>query len=369
MAELQRNQAHDPMPTTGDEVTSTKVGDRRYALLLAGRGSYTERSLGTLAAAMRDPELAPLVERTEELRREFDLPSLLELDAAERFSAAHHLRPANVSALIWLCTWLDATVARRRELPEHGGWRLVGIAGNSMGWYTGLSVGGALSFDDGFRLVQGMALLQEEPVGGGQLLYPIMDEQWRTSPGREALVQAALDSSGGEALPSIELGGFRVLAGTDAGLSHLSQSLPVIELGKNRYPMKLVQHGPYHTGLLSGIADRARERFTDLGWERPDVCLVDGRGSIFTPWSASLPELREYTLGHQITKPYDFSRSIRILLRELAPDRLVLPGPGNTLGSITGQVMIQEGWRRVRSRADFEALQSQAEPFVESMRR
>jgi len=101
------------------------------------------------------------------------------------------------------------------------------------------------------------------------------------------------------------------------------------------------------------------------------VCLVDGRGSVFTPWSASIPELADYTLDYQITRPYDFSRSVRILLRELAPDHLVLPGPGNTLGSIVGQVMVQEGWRAVHSRTDFEALQATTDddPFVISMRR
>jgi len=244
--------------------TSSTSSGPRYALVLPGRGSYTEQSLGTLSAAMDDAELGALVERAEELRASYHLPSLLELDGKERFSAAHHLRPANVSILIWLCTWLDASVARRRERPQEGGWRLVGLAGNSMGWYTGLSISGALSFDDGFRLVQEMALLQEEPVSGGQLLYPVMDATWRPDPEREALVQAALDSSNGQAKPSIELGGYRVLAGSDAGLAHLQRSLPPVELGRGRYPMKLVQHGPYHTDLLTGVAFRARQRLADL---------------------------------------------------------------------------------------------------------
>ena len=46
--------------------------------------------------------------------------------------------------------------------------RCVAVAGNSMGWYTALAVTGALDFDDGFRLVQEMSLLQEELRGGGQ---------------------------------------------------------------------------------------------------------------------------------------------------------------------------------------------------------
>ena len=76
-----------------------------------------------------------------------------------------------------------------------------------------------------------------------------------------------------------------------------------------------------------------------------------------------------YTLGHQITRPFDFTRSVRVVLRELAPERLVLPGPGNTLGSICGQLLVQEGWRGIRSRADFEAVQASREPILDSMRR
>ncbi len=58
---------------------------------------------------------------------------------------------------------------------------------------------------------------------------------------------------------------------------------------------------------------------------------------------------------------------MRVALREFAPDRLVLPGPGNTLGSIVGQVLIAERWGGLRSKGDFQALQATAAPIVESM--
>ena len=54
-------------------------------------------------------------------------------------------------------------------------------------------------------------------------------------------------------------------------------------------------------------------------------------------------------------------------LREFAPDHVILPGPGNTLGGIVGQVMVREGWRGVRSKDDFLALQAVESPFVLSL--
>ena len=48
---------------------------------------------------------------------------------------------------------------------------------------------------------------------------------------------------------------------------------------------------------------------------------------------------------------------------------LILPGPGNSLGGVCAQVLIAEGWRGLRSRADFEALQAGPAAPLHSMRR
>lgn len=329
---------------------------KRIAIVCAGRGSYTERSLGSLPAGH------PLVARADALRADRGLVALSELDAAGRFIPATHLRPANVAPLIWLVTLLDAEAAQRDA-------RCVAVAGNSMGWYSALAVAGALDFDDGFALVQEMALLQEQVAGGGQMIHPVVGEDWRPDAAARRAVEVALDTSDGHAFPSIELGGYAVLAGDDAGLAHLARSLPRVQLGKNAYPFRLVQHGPYHTPLCEGVAARARESLSRLAWRAPHIALVDGRGVRTSPWSCDAGALRDYTLGEQVVAPYDFTRSLRVLLREHAPDELVLPGPGNSLGGVCGQVLVAEGWQGVASRADFEALQAGPDPCVRSMRR
>ena len=329
---------------------------KRIALFCPGRGSYTEKQLRSL------PDNEPWVARADELRAEYGLPALSELDRAAKFSAALHLRPANVSLLIWLVTMLDSRDALAQD-------ECVAIGGNSMGWYTALAVGGALSFDDGFRLVQEMALLQEQHAGGGQILYPLIDDDWRIDPARVELVRAALESSGGQALRSIELGGFAVLAGTEAGVAHLLKALPQAKLGANTYPFRLMQHGAYHTPFVAAVSERAFQTLRRLEFRAPRVTLIDGRGVRFTPWSSDVDALVDYTLGAQVVDPYDFSLSVRVALREYAPQRIVLPGPGNTLGGICGQIACAEGWRGLRGKGDFETLQRSDEPLVVSMRR
>src|SRR5262245_14984278 len=329
---------------------------RRVALLCPGRGSYTEKSLRSLPAG------DPLVRAAEELRVEYELEALLALDGSARFEPARHLRPANAAALIYLCTMLDVRGGRAAE-------PVVCVGGNSLGWYTALAVAGALSFEDGFRLVQEMALLQEEGEAGGQVIYPLVGDDWRRARAAEAEVERVLASAPGEVFPSIRLGGYAVLAGTPEGVQRLLKELPPVKLGTTSYPFRLAQHGPYHTPLPSPVAARARDRLARLDFRAPEIALVDGRGRVFTPHSTDVGALRDYTLGAQVDTPYDFTASVRTATLEYAPERLVLPGPGNTLGGVCAQVLIELGWRGLASRTDFERVQAGDAPVIESLRR
>jgi [acyl-carrier-protein] S-malonyltransferase len=333
----------------------------RAALVCPGRGAYTSASLGSL------PADHPLIERAEELRAAYDLEPILTLDGAEHFDPARHLRPANASPLTLLATLLDAERAA-------ADYRIVAVAGNSLGWYSALAVSGALPFDDAFRLVQEMSLLQELPApqGGGQVIYPLTDADWRPSADLANAVADALELSGddeGRRYPSIDLGTYAVLAGDEAGVASLLRHLPPVKVGERLFPLRLAQHGPYHTPLVEHVAEAARATLADLSWSAPRVTLVDGRGVRWSPWSTNPNALRDYTLGAQVTTPYLFAASVRVVLREHAPDLLLLPGPGNTLGGICGQVVVDEGYRGVRSRVAFESAQSGERPVLLSMHR
>ncbi len=340
----------------------------RAVLVLPGRGAYTSATLGTI------PADHPLVAEAESLRAEMGLDSLSALDAADRFAPEVHLRPANASPLIFLASMLDA----ERAAADH---RLVAVIGNSLGWYTALTVAGALDFADGFRLVQGIALLQEEAaaagVDGGQLIYPRVGVDWQPIEEYGTAVEAALTDGAGSddgrtesdrAYPSVDLGGYVVLAASEAGITRLLDMLPPVKLGERQFPLRLAYHGPYHTPLLADVASAARARFSTLDWRAPSVTLIDGRGARFTPWATNPVELAWYTLGDQIVTPYRFAAGARVALREYAPDVLVLTGPGNTLGGVTGQLIVAEGYRGIRTRADFESVQSGPAPLVLSMR-
>ena len=335
----------------------------RAVIVCPGRGAYTAASLGSLSAD------DPIVRRAEQLRSEYGLEPLLELDAAARFDPASHLRPANASPLIFLATLLDVEQAA----ADH---RITAVIGNSLGWYTALAVAGALPFDDAFRLVQEMSLFQEEPLPdggqGGQVIYPLLDAEWAPVADLRSAVSDVLSdghAGGGRVFESIDLGGYAVLGGDERGVARLLDRLPPVRIGERLFPLRLALHGPYHTPLVEHVAEAAGDRLADLRWQRPTVTLIDGRGARWSPWSTDPGALRDYTLGQQVTEPFHFAASVHVALREYAPDVLVLPGPGNSLGGICGQLVVAEGYRGIRSREDFEAVQRSEAPIVLSMHR
>lgn len=337
---------------------------QRAVLACPGRGSYAAASLGSLKADH------PWVVRAEQLRAGYGLEPLLDLDRAERFDPARHLQPIHASPLIFLVSMLDAETAA-------ADYRITAAIGNSLGWYTALAVVGALPFEDAFRLVQEMAILQQEPLPsggpGGQVIYPLADAAWQPDPELHAAVAAALAepsvNGDGHVHESIDLGAYAVLAGDEAGVARLLGRLAPVRVGERIFPLRLSQHGPYHTPLVAHVAAAAGERLSDLDWSAPSATLIDGRGARWTPWSTDPAALRDYTLGEQVTTPFRFSVSVRVALREEAPDVLLLPGPGNSLGGICGQLVVAEGYRGIRSREAFEAVQRSESPVVLSMRR
>jgi [acyl-carrier-protein] S-malonyltransferase len=335
----------------------------RSVLVCPGIGSYGSSSLGSL------PPDHPAVEAAEAIRVQYGLEPLLALDGAERLEPSRHLRPANAAALSFMATLLDA----ERAMADH---RLVAIVGSSLGWFSALAVAAALPFEDAFRLMQEVALLREreamDGAGAGQVIYPLAGPDWRPSPDLEAAVLDVL-ADGGDSehriFPSIDLGSFAVLAGDAAGVARLLDRLPPVKIGAREYPLRLALQGPDHSPLAEPVAEAAADRLSGLRWQPPAITLIDGRGARWTPWAADPGELRDYTLGEQLTEPYRFATSLHVALREYAPELLVLAGPGNTLGSIVASVAVTEGYRGLRSRAAFGAAQQSSQPLVLSMGR
>jgi len=332
---------------------------RKTAVVICpGRGTYTKSELGYLKRNFADTALLASFDAT---RKELGQETLSALDSAVGYSVAKHTRGDNASGLIYACTLGDFRAINPEKID------VVAVTGNSMGWYSTLACGGALTPEGGFEVVNTMGTLMQEALIGGQTLYPFVGEDWAANPARKAellaLVAEIAGRSGHVLSLSINLGGMLVLAGNEEGLKAFEASVPPVQ---GRFPMRLQNHAAFHSALQVPVAEQGRAALAASLFGQPKLPMVDGRGSIWWPGSTDISALWNYTLGHQVTEPYDFTAAIRTAGREFAPDLFIVAGPGTTLGGAVAQSLILADWRKMRSKADFQNTQQSA-PLLASM--
>jgi [acyl-carrier-protein] S-malonyltransferase len=312
---------------------------KRALIVCPGRGSYERASLGSLKD--RSADATAIVARCDEWRADHGRPTISELDALPTYQGSKHVAGEHASLLTFAAAMADlADLARDR-------YDVVGVVGNSMGFYTALAASGALSLDDAIRLVDTMGSYQEGNVIGGQVITPMADH---------AAIDAAL---GSDAWWSIRLGSYAVIGATDDGCKRLLEVLPTHETGSRAFPARLPLHSAFHTPLMAETSLRAKADLADLGFQAPKVPLVDGRGVIFRPRWADPAELWEYTLGAQVVDTYDFTTSVRTALRHTGADVVVALGPGNSLGAPLASILQAEGWAGAHGKAAFDERQAQ----------
>ncbi|MGE4132191.1 MAG: ACP S-malonyltransferase [Bdellovibrionales bacterium] len=317
---------------------------KRALVVCPGRGTYTKESLGYLrqyGGPVRD-----FIRDLDERRAARGEPTISGLDGDLDFKPALHTRGENASTLIYACAYADFMSINREK------YDIVAITGNSMGWYLTLAFGGSLDWAGGFQVINTMGSMMKEKIIGGQVIYPICDENWHIREEKQQLVAETVDrvrEMGGEVYMSILLGGYAVLGADEKGVALLLKELPGIE----NYPFQLINHAAFHTPLLRETAERAFATIPSDIFQKPNVPLIDGRGCVWQPYSTSIDELYHYTLGHQVVEPYDFSLAISVGLKEFAPDTVILLGPGSTLGGAIGQVMVANHWHDMKSKKDF----------------
>ncbi len=329
----------------------------RLAIICPGRGSYTKETLGYLSKYR--PRINEFIKDLDSRRNSRGEPTISELDQAATFSPGIHTKGENASTLIYACSYADF---QSIDLEKN---EIVAVTGNSMGWYLALAFGGALDWAGAFEVINTMGSMMKDKIIGGQIIYPVVNGDWIKSKELSSTVEKAIQEAraqGGEIYPSIHLGGYAVMGGDAKGLSLMMKLLPKIE----NYPFQLVNHAAFHTPLLKETSQRAFELLSSDLFQVPSKPLVDGRGKIWQPYATDLEELYRYTLDTQVVDTYDFTKAVTVTLKEFAPDKLVLLGPGNSLGGSIGQILVENKWLGIESKSDFSAQQKQ-EPFLISM--
>jgi len=331
----------------------------RALVVCPGRGTYNKDELGYLHD--RHAGQQSVWQFIDDYRESVNQPTVSELDAMDKYSMKLHTLGEHASPLIYACSLADFASIDRNELE------IVAVTGNSMGWYSALSIAGALQKEDAITLIDTMGSMMKSGVVGGQLIYPYIDDQWVEIPGRKKSILQQVEvinlQRDVELYLSIDLGGYLVIAGNNPGMKAFEQTLPNIE---SRFPMRLYNHAAFHTPMLKDVSAQAFSLLGNIPFQKPEIPLVDGRGHQWTPFSCNTEELKKYTLGHQVYKPYDFAKAVEVAIKEYAPEQIVVLGPGTTLGSSVAHTLIKQGWPKINSKSAFK-LQQKIQPVVVSM--
>jgi [acyl-carrier-protein] S-malonyltransferase len=323
-----------------------------------GRGTHNATELGYLKKYHKGG--GDFVARLDALRRDMGQVTISDLDGAEKFSPSTHMTGNNASLLIYACAMADFAAIDRERFD------IVAVTGNSMGWYLALAAAGVLDLDAGARLVNNMGILMHESGQGGQIVWSVMDDDWRIDPVKQDLADAVIAEAEGRAdihvHVSISLGGMIVFAADDAGMKWLGEKLPK----DDRFPMRLNYHAAFHSPLLDHIVPMAQERNPRIDFGKGTIPAIDGAGRIWSSQAFDPADIYTYTLGAQLNRKYDFTCAVQVAAAEFAPDRIIVLGPGTTLGAPTAQALIASNWRGLSGKTDFLARQED-KPFLLSM--
>jgi [acyl-carrier-protein] S-malonyltransferase len=323
-----------------------------------GRGTYNAAELGYLKTHQAGS--AEMIAALDAIRHAEGQIPVSDLDAADKFAPSVHMTGDNASLLIYACALADfAAIDRER-------YDIVAVTGNSMGWYLALACAGVLGFEAGGRLVNNMGGIMHRDGTGGQIVWSIADADWQVDPEKVKLVSNLLSEA--EENPnikvtvSIRLGGMIVFAADEAGLKWLGDRLPK----DDRFPLRLMHHAAFHSPLLDHIVPKAREANPLADFGAGSIPAVDGRGRIWSPKAFDPAAIYDYTLGAQLNGTYDFTRAVQVAAAEFAPDKIIVLGPGTTLGAPTAQALIASGWRGLSGKGDFQERQV-SDPVILSM--
>ena len=321
-----------------------------------GRGSYARQSLGYLATSS-----SVRLQQLNTWRAQQGRYTLSDIDAQPRFQSQLHLAGAEASLLTATCSIADFDAINWKK------YELVGLCGNSMGHYTALLLSGVLSLTEGAALIDQMGAYQQDNIIGGQMVYPLCDENWTPVPKRKDILEAMLEEIPDLYL-SISLGHQCIIAGSNEALKLAKAQLPSITQANRTFPIALPLHSAFHTPLMHDAAHRGKIDLAHLEWSQPNTHLIGGLGQVWSPFDSDPHTIRDYTLGAQVTETYHFTQMIQNAVSTLAPDHIVLLGPGHNLGGAIAQALIGIGWRGLRTKTDFITLQK-TRPFLLSMGR
>lgn len=285
------------------------------AFVFPGQGSQSVGMLTELAASY--PEVKQTFERASDALGK-DLWSIVAKGPEDELNQTHNTQPA----------MLAAGVAVWEVWCKHSNVRPAWMAGHSLGEYTALVCSGAMSFEDGIKLVAARGRLMQEAVPSGvgamAAILGLEDHQ---------VVKVCADSAENEVVAAVNFNspGQVVIAGNVAAVERAMAAAK--EAGAKRAVLLPVSV-PSHCALMASAAEKLNEQLQNTVIDMPQMTLIHNVDVA----AHSAPEVIRNALKEQLYKPVRWSDSIKFM-HDQGVTRFVECGPGKVLIGLNKRIV------------------------------
>ena len=288
---------------------------KSFAFVFPGQGS---QAVGMLDGAAGHPAVRETLQEAGDALRQ-DISRLIAEGPAEALNLTTNTQPV----------MLTAGVALWRLWLAEGGGKPQCMAGHSLGEYTALVAGGAMTFADALPLVRFRAQVMQEavPVGSGGMAAVLgLDD----AAVRDACAEAA--TQGGEVVEAVNFNapGQVVIAGTKAAVE-LACTLLKARGAKRALPLPV--SAPFHSSLLKPAAERLAQYLEQVPVRSPDIPVIH---NVDVAQHAE-PQAIRGALAAQAAGPVRWVECVQALAAA-GCSQIVECGPGKVLAGLTRRI-------------------------------
>lgn len=283
----------------------------KTALMFAGQGAQTVGMGQDLAQAF--PSAKAWFDRANAVLG-YDLAAICFHGPEPELTKTENAQPG-----IFLVSWVAFELLKER-VP---GLRFEATAGLSLGEFTALTAAGAMSFEDGLRVVrQRGRFMQEacEVTRGGMAAIIGLEE----APMREVCAQA------GVSLANLNCPGQLVISGP---ADEIQQACDLAKAKGAKRALPLVVAGAYHSPLMATAQPRLEAELARVNLTAPGVPVI----SNVTAQPHEAPGSIRQRLVEQVTSSVRWEDSMRALLAQ-GFTRFIELGPGTALSGFMKRI-------------------------------